>query len=391
MTPVQPHDPITVKDLQDLASVDEDVCVSLYLPTHPSAPESHQDPVRLRNLLDEAENRLLQQGQRRPDVEKLLKPARDLVGEEYFWTHQSDGLAIFLTQDSIRRFRLPAPFEQCIEVAGQFLITPLVSLLRPGHAFYILAVSQNSCRLFRGTQFQVEEEELEELPDDLQSALGWWREREISFHSQPPRGPGDFPLIHGHDEDDKEIDLTAYLRQVADPLKSLLHNKSAPLLFAGVEELLPLFRRVYGEKGLINERVTGNPDQMTGVELHQKAWPIVEKYNQEQAAKVWDNYYGAQNLDRASHNLNTILTACRDGLVETLLIADGTRHLVTLDPETHAIQSDKDDGHLVDALNLAAVMALRTDAKVLSVPPTNIPEKASAAAILRGPVSAVQT
>lgn len=388
MKTVQAHDLISADDLQELAGVDADLCVSLYMPTHPSAPESHQDPVRFRNLLDEAETRLLNQGHRRPEAEQILKRGRDLISDEFFWTHQSEGLAVFLTKDSIRRFRLPAPFEQTIEVAGRFLVTPIISLLKPGHAFYLLAISQKSCRLFRGTQFQIEEVESDKLPKDLQSALGWWRERELNFRSQPRSQDGTV-IFHGHEEENKTSDLAAYLRKVAEPLKPMLHNRSAPLLFAGVEELFPIFRDVYGEKGLIAERVAGNPDNLTDKQLHQKAWPIVDRYNQRQAAKIWDEYHAAHNQDHATHSLDVILPACHNGLVKTLLIADGARHAEKIDPETLQIQSNDGSGPTVDILNLAAVSALRTGARVTAVPATNIPEKASAAAILRGPVSAV--
>ena len=389
MKTVRPHDLITAKDLGELAAVDADLCVSLYMPTHPSAPESHQDPVRFRNLLEEAEDRMLQQGQKRTGAEHLLQPARDMIADDFFWTHQSEGLAVFLTGDSVRRFRLPVPFEQTIEVAGQFLLTPIISMLRPGHAFYLLAISQNSCRLFRGTQFQVEEVESEELPEDLRSALGPAREANFTFRLHPG-GPGGGGMYHRHGDDIKSVDLTAYLRQVAGALKPMLHNQSAPLLFAGVEEIFAHFQDVYGEQGLIAEQVAGNPDKMTAEQLHQKAWPIVEKHNREQSAQVWENYHGAQNLDRATNDLTVILSACRDGLVETLLIADGTRHLGRFDPKTRQILMDGDSAETLDVLNLAAVAALRTGANVTAVPPSSIPDKASAAAILRSPVTAIQ-
>src|SRR5690606_39146266 len=130
---------------------------------------------------------------------------------------------------------------------------------RPGHAFYILAVSPNSCRLFRGTQFQVEELETEQLLDDLQSGMGGWRERHLNFH-RPPRNVPAAARFHGQEDDVKTIDLTAYFRQIVEPLKTTLHNQSAPLLFAGVEELFSLFRDLFGEKGLIAKRIAGNPE-----------------------------------------------------------------------------------------------------------------------------------
>ncbi len=391
MKTVQPHDMLTHKNLRELAAVEENVCVSLYFPTHPSAPESHQDPVRLRNLLDGVEGQLLKREDlRRPDVERLLKPAREMIGDEFFWTHQSDGLAVFLTDGAHHAFRLPAPFDQTIEVGEHFLVTPIISLLRPGQSFYLLAVSQNSCRLFRGNQFQVEEIESEDLPKDLESALGWWRERELNFHAQR-RGQADAAIFHGHEEDAKEIDLTAYLRKVVEPLKSMLYNQPDVLVFAGVEEMFPIFRDVYGEKGLISEHVIGNPDKLSARQLHQRAWPLVEGHNRRQIDKIWKNYHAARNLDRASNALAMIVPACRDGLVETLLLADGARLSGTFDAETGQIRLGRDGAHTVDVLNLAAVFALRTGANVLAVPPSGIPEKASAAAILRGPTSAVAT
>jgi hypothetical protein len=389
MKTVRPHDPITHADLERLAAVDESVCVSLYLPTHPAAPESHQDPVRLRNLLDEAESRLLEQGQRRPDVQDLLQPAREMISDDFYWTHQSEGLAVFLRNGSCEKYRLPTPFEPTVEIAGQFLVTPIVWLLKPGQAFYLLAVSQNSCRLFRGTQFEVEEVELDEMPKDLQSALGWWRERELSFHSQP-RSQNGAAIFHGHEEDDKRIDLTAYLRKVANPLKPMLHNRAAPLVFAGVEEMFPIFRDVFGKRGLIEEHITGNPDHLSDKQLHQRAWPIVERHIAEETAQIWQDYHAARNQDRATNDLAVILKACRSGLVETLLLAEGTRRIASFDNQNCRILGNGDAGDKVDVLNVAAVSALRTGADVVAVPMSEIPKKQSAAAILRGPISAIQ-
>ena len=78
-------------------------------------------------------------------------------------------------------------------------------------------------------------------------------------------------------------------------------------------------------------------------------------------------------------------------MVETLLFADGARLTGTFDAETGQIRMGRDSAHSVDVLNLAAVFALRTGANVLAVPPTDLPDQAPAAAILRGPTSAIAT
>src|SRR3546814_1187328 len=65
------------------------------MPTHVAGRETVQDPVRLKNMLAEAERRLVDDGgMRRPDAAEILKPGHLLVDDPDFWRHQSTGLAV---------------------------------------------------------------------------------------------------------------------------------------------------------------------------------------------------------------------------------------------------------------------------------------------------------
>ena len=79
--------------------------VSIFLPTHRAGKEIQQDPIRLKNLLTEAEKRLITGGMRTPDARDFLAPASSLLNDGWFWRHQSDGLAIFLNQGLSRSYR----------------------------------------------------------------------------------------------------------------------------------------------------------------------------------------------------------------------------------------------------------------------------------------------
>jgi len=70
-------------------------CVSVYLPTHRSGSEIQQDPIRFKNLLKQAEERLANGEMRRPEAQAILRPAQRLLDDDGFWRHQSDGLAVF--------------------------------------------------------------------------------------------------------------------------------------------------------------------------------------------------------------------------------------------------------------------------------------------------------
>ena len=64
-------------DLDNLLKTQAGPCVSIFLPTERAGREVQQNPIRLKNLLKEAEHRLKDLGVR--GVESITKPAHDLV------------------------------------------------------------------------------------------------------------------------------------------------------------------------------------------------------------------------------------------------------------------------------------------------------------------------
>jgi len=103
-------DLFTRDDLKILLTDRSGPCVSLFMPAHRGGSE--QDPIRCRNLLDTAADRLVTSGLRAPEARDFLAPARALLGKPLFWKHQCDGLALFRGPDFLRVYRLPLPLEE---------------------------------------------------------------------------------------------------------------------------------------------------------------------------------------------------------------------------------------------------------------------------------------
>ena len=57
---------ITREELERLFNLSNTNLISLYMPTHRMGRETMQDPIRFKNLLNQAENRLEGMGLRRP-------------------------------------------------------------------------------------------------------------------------------------------------------------------------------------------------------------------------------------------------------------------------------------------------------------------------------------
>src|SRR3990172_4588179 len=98
---------LTRNNLKLLMETHKGLCVSIFMPMHRSGTETQQDPIRFKNLLREAEERLIARGLPAPEAKELLESAQKLLQGDLFRHHQSDGLAMFLSQEVFHTYLLP--------------------------------------------------------------------------------------------------------------------------------------------------------------------------------------------------------------------------------------------------------------------------------------------
>jgi len=385
-------DMLTDNDLWILMKKSDGRRVSVYMPTHRMGQEIQQDSIRLKNLLGKAENRLVAGGLRTPDVQTLLEPARDLLSDDLFWQHQSDGLAIFLSSDGLRYYRLPLDFEPVVVVGDRFHVKPLLPLLSGNGRFYILALSQQEVRLLQGTRFNVSEIELEKVPAGLAQALRYEdAQKTIQFHTSTttPGGRGERPAIfHGQgtaSADEQKEHILRYFRQVDEGLHEILVETRIPLVLAGVEYLLPLYREANTYPHLVDEGIEGNPEQLRVEELHARAWSIVEPLflaAEEEAAGRYRQLAGSGS-EQASDDLTKVVPAAYVGRVEELFVARDAQRWGTFDPANHEVQIHDDVEPGKDLLDFAAIHTFLNRGAVYATEPEQVPSETSLAAVFR--------
>jgi hypothetical protein len=172
---------LTRDDLRTLIRKYDGLCVSIYMPTHRVGREVQQDPIRLKNLLGKAQDRMVAGGVRAPEARELLEPAEKLLHDGLFWQRQSDGLALFVSVEMFHHYRLPFDFEELVVVTDRFHIKPLLPLLSGDGRFYVLALSQSEVRLLQGTRYSVSKDSVT-CPDS--TLTGLWVARYSSSASR---------------------------------------------------------------------------------------------------------------------------------------------------------------------------------------------------------------
>lgn len=185
------EDILTVKAIGHLLEAQRAPCVSIFLSTQRAARESEQVPIRFRNLLKLAEERLEERGIRRPDAMGLLEPARLLAKDADFWRRGSDGVVVYLSPGTLRAYRLPYAFEESVLVGDAFAIRPLLPQLSGDARFFVLALSQNEVRLVEGNHSSAREVILANFPTSLDEASeGEGRQQHLRYHPGPSAGQG---------------------------------------------------------------------------------------------------------------------------------------------------------------------------------------------------------
>lgn len=383
-------DLLTKQDLEQLGARRNGRHISFYMPTHRAGAEIQQDPIRLKNLIAQAEEELTGAGVRLPEAQGLLEPAAGLLEDQIFWQHQSDGLALFLDAGTFSTFRLPLDFKERVVVGPQFYIKPLLPLLSGDGQFLILALSQDDVRLLQGTRYRVAEVDLAGVPTSLARALRFDDpEGRLQFHTTtgPSGGQGARPAaFHGTGApgDDEKDDILRYFQKLDRGLQDLLAGQRLPLVLAGVDYLLPLYREASAYDHILAEGIEGNPQDLPARELHRRAWAIVQPIFEQAQREAADRYRQAAGGESASAELEEIVPAAHFGRVDTLFVALDEERWGAFDAQTN--QLDVHQAKKVgdqDLFDLAAVQTLLNGGTVFAVPADKVPDGGLAAALLR--------
>ena len=283
-------DSVTQEEVKTLAQPKTGVAVSMYLPTHRAGADVRENAIRFKNRVQEAERLLKEQGMGEKETDALLGTAHELEQDNEFWQHQADGLAMFISEGETRQYRVPLDFEPLTTVSDRYHLKPLMSLLSGGGNFYVLVASLNKAQLFEGSRGGLSELSLpEDTPTSLDEAtplrrthLGAARARRQCAHALPRRFCPRYGMSHGTGdvEYDKKADIREWFAWLDNGVRDVIDTsgQTAPLLFAGVDYVFALYQEANKYNGLLEEHLSGNPDEWNRNEVHEKAWEVVSQH-----------------------------------------------------------------------------------------------------------------
>ncbi len=376
------------KELEVLMNCKDEICISLYMPAEKAGRETRKNPIRFKNLIGNVEKQLEKRNLKSNEISAILNPAHNLIQNTFFWQHQSEGLAAFITPESFSYYRLPLKFNEEVVINNRFYIKPLLSLFSGDGQFYILALSQKNIRLLQASRYSYREIELENVPTSMEEALGYDNlETQSQFHVAGRTGKkrGDV-MFHGHGggKDNFKEDIQRYFQHVDKGLSKVLAGESAPIILSGVDYLLPLFRKVNSYGNILDKAVTGNPDEWSHEELHKKTWDVVESHFKQEQEKAVKQFQDLFHTEKTSQDIKKILPEAQQGRVGLLFLNVADHKWGTFIPEKGQVKIEKQrKPGLQELIDLCAVQTLSQGGTVYALTREEMPVKSSVAAVFR--------
>lgn len=363
----------TTPELNKLISARGDALVSFYLRTTPETQNIGQSRIELGNLLKQAVAQLEAVGTPKRTIWPIEEQVGDLLDDDEFWRFQANSLALFVSPDKLRAFRLPNALTDMVQVADRFHVKPLLRAVSiQSHAF-VLALAENEVRLVEVfADLPAQEVKVPGMPKDAASHAGTANVNSRSYSNRKGGAEG------------QNVLLRAYARAVDAALRPVLSGRSEPLIVAAADPLFSMFSSVSSHDGLAAEGIKTSPVRMSPQELAEAARPILDGI---QAGLVQDAhalFSARENEGRATTQVARAARAATYGAVEMLLVDIDEVVPGTVDETTGEVSFDKKESAasygVVDEI---AGRVLQSGGKVMAVRRDEIPQGASLAAILR--------
>lgn len=300
-------------------------CVSIYIPTY-KAGKAQEDKIRFKNALSEATSQLTDESlfpdhaMKKEEALKFLSPAFKLLDEKDFWSHLSEGLAVFIGKDHFSKFVCPINFPELTYVHDHFYLRHMIPMLKGEKRFFVLALSQNDVRFFEGNANSI-------TPVIIQDLMPIGTEEMIGMEDKPANlqarsGGAEGSIFHGHGggKDDKNETLKKYFRDIDHGLMKMLHDENIPMVIYSVEKQIPIYQEISKYSNIHNKHIIGNPENDDPVLIHEKAWAILKDHF-DKKYRTKKGEFDQHLIDgKASFSIHDITPAAVNGKVETLFL-----------------------------------------------------------------------
>jgi hypothetical protein len=341
--------------------------VSILAPTHRTAPSNKQDPIKVKNLVRKALDRLHDEFSKR-EVAAVVKNLQQLV-RDVDWEHTLDGLALLASKEQSAAVSLPFRVKPRAMIGETFATRDLVYAFNRAPPYRVLVLSHNP-RLY----------------DAWTAVLDEHRAKPFPMTHQGPGGKGRLPGGQGINRSAVRDDaLRQFFRSVDDAVDALQKANPLPLVVVGVERNLAFYREVTRQAGSIVGMLAGNHDKTSPSALGKLVWPVFESGATLRRTEALVQLDQAVSAQRHASGIDQVWRAAVGARCRTLLVEKQFKYPADLSPEGDRLlpYTARGPGALDDAVDEVIERVMATGGEVFFYPPGDLDVHQKIAAVLR--------
>ena len=372
-----------------LATYQAECCVSAYLATHSSGVDVNEkvDQTAFKNLLQQLPSMLKAKDVEQVQIDKMLKPGYDLLRDEKIWSEMDSGLGIFLSTDEFQYVRLPIAPKNEVLINTSYYVTPLLPVVTNFDYFYLLVLSKKQAMLYRGDAFGMQYIKIDEMPRGVDDVVHFEEKDDQKLWRTGSSGAGGGANYHGigGGKPDEKDNLAIYFDEVDETLcNTALNQETAPLLLAGVEYLIPIYKSVAKYKPIWDVALTGSYEHADRGSLYEQARKIMEPYFAERHERALKNYWNQSATGLTSSIPDDVIRAAYYKQVWHLFIQKDQHIWGTFDEMKNELivhdTQQKEDECLVDK---AVIKTILNGGEVHVLPKEKMPGGSIIAGLMR--------
>ncbi len=351
------------EEFDKLLTKQEENLISVYIPTHRYGKDvlEGKDGVQLKSLLNELEKDLEGKNIPAKEIKSILKPAYELLEDLGFWRFQSDALVLFIGKNFFKRFTLPLKTDPFYYVGSNFYIKPLVPLFNKNGQFFLLSLTKARIKLYLCSRFTITELKIDDVvPVSMDEALKWDNpEESLQYHSG---NAGGSPMYHGQGQlkDQEKQRVWRFFEKVDNKLMDILDVREFPMVLAGIDYEVSIYRKVTKYPGLVESDLQVNPGGINLLQLHQEAYEVAQGSLSIKQQKAFKRYQKLAGTSKASSDLKEVVQASYYKEIDALFLVNskkdvwGKYNITEEKLELHEHYESKDE----KLLNKAAINTL---------------------------------
>ena len=295
-------------DIKNMVKEKGKTCISIIIPTHRIGSDRQGDHLEIERSVLVAKNLV----QYEP---KLLK-AIDALLETIDYTHNKEGLGLFVSLNIKKLIKFPFPVTKKVVVSKYFHLHDLINIENYKVHYYLLDLSKKEIRLFHGVMDLLEEITENNFPKKI------IEEYEYNKPSQSTSYAG-YAHEKGFEKDKsilQQIRLKNIFNEADKSLLKFLGTKNHPLILCGSTKVVDLYKSVTDFSDNIVAIISDNFQYTDIHELEIFAWEQIQSFIDRQKLKLVNEFKEKIGEGLGVYGIEDVWQATREGKGFKLLV-----------------------------------------------------------------------